>query len=74
MPLVFIVLIGLAISLGIILLIVAAGVLLDRFRKKRDGYAPAPTSMQDRGTGMSRIPPQELFEGLNRTRSGAPHV
>jgi hypothetical protein len=74
MPLVFIVLIGLAISLGLILLIVAAGILMDRFRKKRDGYTPAPTAMQDRGTGMQRIPPQELFEGLNRTRSDAPQV
>ncbi|KAG6120332.1 hypothetical protein E4U13_006702 [Claviceps humidiphila] len=75
MPLVFIVLIGLAISLGLILLMVLAGIALDRLRKKRDGYKPAPTSMSDRGTGVQRIPPQELLESLGRNQaSAAPHV
>ncbi|KAL2266622.1 hypothetical protein VTJ83DRAFT_5974 [Remersonia thermophila] len=72
MPLVFVVLIGLAIALGLTLLIVAAGVMLDRIRKKREGYVPAPTSMIDRGSGIARIPPHELLEGLNR--HGAPQV
>ncbi|KAF3004688.1 hypothetical protein E8E14_004243 [Neopestalotiopsis sp. 37M] len=66
----FVVLIGLAISLGIMLLIVVAGLLLDRYRKKRDGYVPAPTSY-DRGGGMSRIPPEELLDSLSKGRSGA---
>jgi hypothetical protein len=71
----FIVLIGLAISLGLVLLIVAAGIILDRLRKKREGYAPAPTSMYDRGSGIQRIPPHELLESLGRSRLGAaPHV
>ncbi|KAL2119009.1 hypothetical protein VTJ04DRAFT_5969 [Mycothermus thermophilus] len=70
MPLVFVVLIGLAISLALTLLIVAAGVILDRIRKKREGYVPAPTSMIDRGSGIARIPPEELLEGLGR--HGAP--
>lgn len=74
LALVFVVLIGLAISLGIILLIVAAGIVLDRLRKKREGYTPAPTSMYDRGSGMRRIPPQELLESLGKGRPGAPHV
>ncbi|KAL2175413.1 cortical protein marker for cell polarity-domain-containing protein [Thermothelomyces heterothallicus CBS 202.75] len=72
MPLGFVVLISLAISLGLILLIVAGGLVLDRVRKKREGYIPAPTSMIDRGSGIARIPPHELLEGLNRR--GAPHV
>ncbi|KAL2138731.1 hypothetical protein VTI28DRAFT_6336 [Corynascus sepedonium] len=72
MPLGFIVLIGLAISLGLMLLIVAAGLVLDRLRKRREGYVPAPTSMIDRGSGIARIPPHELLEGLGRR--GAPHV
>ncbi|KAL1836376.1 hypothetical protein VTJ49DRAFT_5231 [Mycothermus thermophilus] len=72
MPLVFVVLIGLSIALGLTLLIVAAGVILDRIRKKREGYVPAPTSMIDRGSGIARIPPHELLEGLNR--HGAPQV
>ncbi|KAI0817920.1 cortical protein marker for cell polarity-domain-containing protein [Xylaria sp. FL0064] len=70
----FIVLIGLAISLVLILLIVAAGLALDRYRKKRDGYIPAPTSMIDRGSGMQRVPPHELLDSLGRGRPGAPHV
>lgn len=75
MPLVFVVLIGLAISLGLILLMVLAGIILDRLRKKREGYSPAPTSMYDRGSGIQRIPPHELLESLGRSRPGAaPHV
>ncbi|KAG5977239.1 hypothetical protein E4U55_006964 [Claviceps digitariae] len=76
MPLVFIVLIGLAISLGLILLMVLAGIVLDRLRKKREGYTPAPTSMYDRGSGIRRIPPHELLESLGRNPPGVapPHV
>ncbi|KAJ8120191.1 hypothetical protein ONZ43_g3038 [Nemania bipapillata] len=70
----FIVLIGLAVSLGLMLLIVVAGLALDRYRKKRDGYVPAPTSMIDRGSGMQRVPPHELLDSLGRGRPGAPHV
>ncbi|TWU77178.1 hypothetical protein ED733_008524 [Metarhizium rileyi] len=71
MPLGFVVLIGLSISLGIILLMVLAGIVLDRLRKKREGYTPAPTSMYDRGSGMQRIPPHELLQSLSRSRPGA---
>ncbi|KAI1143504.1 cortical protein marker for cell polarity-domain-containing protein [Hypoxylon sp. FL0543] len=74
MPLVFVALIGLAISLGLMVLIVLAGLALDRYRKKREGYIPAPTSMFDRGSGMQRIPPAELLHSLNQGRPGAPHV
>ncbi|KAH7034992.1 cortical protein marker for cell polarity-domain-containing protein [Microdochium trichocladiopsis] len=74
MPLGFIVLIALAISLGLMLIIVVAGLALDRYRKKREGYIPAPTSMLDRGNGMQRIPPHELLDSLNKGRPGAPHV
>jgi hypothetical protein len=70
----FIVLIGLGISLLLMLLIVVAGLLLDRYRKKRDGYMPAPTSMYDRGSGIQRVPPHELFDNLNKGRSAAPQL
>lgn len=73
LPLVFVVLIGLAIALGLMLLIVVAGLFLDRLRKRREGYVPAPTSMYDRGSGIQRIPPGELLEGLGRG-GGAPRV
>ncbi|KAK3366910.1 cortical protein marker for cell polarity-domain-containing protein [Lasiosphaeria ovina] len=74
LPLVFVVLIGLGISLALMLLIVLAGLFLDRLRKRREGYVPAPTSMIDRGSGMQRIPPQELLQSLSKGRPGAPHV
>ncbi|KAL7629269.1 hypothetical protein AAE478_000789 [Parahypoxylon ruwenzoriense] len=74
MPVGFIVLISLAISLGLMLLIVVAGLALDRYRKRREGYIPAPTSMFDRGSGIQRIPPHELFGSLGRGGSGAPTV
>ncbi|KAH6898392.1 cortical protein marker for cell polarity-domain-containing protein [Thelonectria olida] len=72
--LVFVILIGLAISLGLMFLLVLAGIILDRVRKRREGYAPAPTSMYDRGSGIQRVPPHELFESLGPGRSGAPRV
>ncbi|KAK5990489.1 Squalestatin S1 biosynthesis cluster protein L1 [Cladobotryum mycophilum] len=75
LPLVFVVLIGLAISLALILLLVVSGIVLDRVRKKREGYSPAPTSMYDRGSGIQRIPPRELLESLGKSRpSAAPHI
>jgi hypothetical protein len=74
MPLVFVVLIGLAIALGLTLVIVAGGIVLDRIRKRREGYVPAPTSMFDRGSGIVRIPPEELLGGLGGGRRGVPQV
>lgn len=74
MPLVFVILIGLAIALALILLLVLVGIILDRLRKKREGYAPAPTSMYDRGSGMQRIPPRELFRSIGKGRVDAPRV
>lgn len=74
LALVFVVLIGLAISLGLIVLLVVCGIFLDRLRKRREGYAPAPTSMYDRSSGIRRIPPRELLESLGKGRPGAPHV
>lgn len=70
----FIVLIGLAISLVLMLLIVVAGLFLDRVRKKREGYVPAPTSMYDRGSGIQRIPPEELLGNVGKARQGVPQV
>lgn len=74
LPIYAIVLIGLAISLALTLLIVAAGMAMDRIRKKREGYVPAPTSTFDRGSGMQRVPPHELLQSLGKGRPGAPHV
>lgn len=70
----FVVLIALGISLALMLLIVVAGLFLDKLRKKREGYIPAPTSMYDRGSGIQRIPPHELLESLSKGRPGPPVV
>ncbi|OIW35605.1 hypothetical protein CONLIGDRAFT_651584 [Coniochaeta ligniaria NRRL 30616] len=70
----FVVLIGLAIALGLILLLVLAGLFLDRLRKKREGYMPAPTSMYDRGSGMARIPPEQLFGEVGRGAAQRPQL
>jgi hypothetical protein len=74
LPLVFVVLIGLGISLALMLLIVVAGLFLDRLRKRREGYIPAPTSMYDAGSGMQRIPPEELLGNVGQPRNAAPHI
>ena len=62
----FVVLIGLGIALGLTFLMVVAGVLAERLRRKREGYMPAPT--YDRNAGISRIPPSQLFSSLGQGR------
>ncbi|KAF2146838.1 uncharacterized protein K452DRAFT_219281 [Aplosporella prunicola CBS 121167] len=58
-----IVLISLAISLGLIMLIVVAGIIAERIRRKREGYVPAP--QMDKGGNMSRIPPEHILGNLD---------
>lgn len=59
----FIVLISLAIALALIFLLVVAGILAERYRRRRDGYVPAPTNMMDRNNNnnIQRIPPEYLL-------------
>lgn len=64
-----VVLVALAIALGLIFLLVIAGVLLERLRRRREGYMPAPTG--DRHSGISRIPPGQLFSSLPQGRAAA---
>lgn len=66
----FVVLISLGIALALVFLLVIAGVLAERIRRRREGYVPAPTSSYDRSTGMSRVPPEQLFSSLGQGRSG----
>src|SRR5271170_4945628 len=67
----FIVLIGLAIALALIFLIVVAGILAERIRRKREGYIPAPTNMYDKASQISRLPPEQLFGTVRHGRSAA---
>ncbi|KAL8834049.1 MAG: hypothetical protein Q9170_003941 [Blastenia crenularia] len=66
-----IVLIGLACGLGTIFLLVVAGILLERYRRRSSGYQPAPTTYPDKTANMGRIPPEHLFGRLGQ-RSTTP--
>lgn len=58
-----VVLIALACALGAVFLLVVAGILIERYRRKREG-TPAPTTYLDKTSNMSRIPPEYLFGRL----------
>lgn len=70
----FIVLIGLAIALALIFLMVIAGIIAERIRRKREGYVPAPTNMFDKTSQMSRLPPEQIFGTLGNRGTGAPAI
>jgi hypothetical protein len=57
-----VVLIGLAIALGLIFLLVLIGILIERQRRRNEGYVPMPTSRG--GPNISRIPPSHLLAQL----------
>lgn len=56
-----VVLIGLAIALGLIFLIVVAGILLERRRRRNEGYVPMDTN---RDANLARVPPSSLLARL----------
>jgi sensor histidine kinase regulating citrate/malate metabolism len=66
-----VVLIGLAIALALIFLIVVAGILMERQRRRREGYVPMQI---DKHSNMSRIPPEKLFGNLNGDKQDTPQV
>lgn len=61
----FVVLIALAIALGLLFILVALGLLLERRRRAQEGYRPAPTNYFEKTSNMGRIPPEHLFGNLN---------
>lgn len=66
-----IVLIGLAIALLLTFLLVVAGIVIEWFRKRAQGYSPAPQSYPDRLGNVGRLPPEQLFGTLSRPRAPA---
>ena len=66
----FIVLIALACALGAIFLLVIAGILIERYRRRKEGYTPAPTAYIDKTTNMGRVPPEQLFGNIGRGSGG----
>jgi hypothetical protein len=70
-----VIVIALFIALAIIFLLVIFGALADRYRRKRDGYQAAPTSMIDKTSQIDRLPPEELFGNIGSGRApGAPAI
>lgn len=67
-----VVLISLACALGTIFLVVVSGILIERYRRKHEGYSPAPTTYFDKTSNMGRIPPEHLFGRLGGR--GAPQL
>ncbi|KAK3054441.1 hypothetical protein LTR09_004709 [Extremus antarcticus] len=67
----FVVLIGLAIALGLIFLIVVCGILIERARRRREGYVPMKA---DRNGNLDRIPPETLLGGIHGDKATAPKV
>lgn len=65
------VLIALAIALALTFLLVVAGILVEYYRKKAQGYSPAPTSYTDRIGNVGRVPPEQLFGTLSGPRAPA---
>ncbi|KAF4552578.1 Cortical protein marker for cell polarity-like protein [Elsinoe fawcettii] len=69
----FVVLIALAIALALIFLIVVAGILMERYRRRREGYAPIKQLSPDQQANLSRVPPERLFGTLTE-KGGAPKI
>lgn len=74
----FVVLIGLACALGVVFLLVCAGILIERLRRRREGYVPAPTGalMYEKSGGgkVGDIPANRLFGGVGTTGGGGPRI
>ncbi|KAF3001989.1 hypothetical protein E8E13_007942 [Curvularia kusanoi] len=65
----FIVLIALAIALALTFLLVVIGILIEWYRKRAQGYSPAPQSYPDRLGNVGRLPPEQLFGTLSGPRA-----
>ncbi|MCJ1309212.1 hypothetical protein MMC25_002869 [Agyrium rufum] len=71
LALIFVVLIALACALACVFLLVVLGLLIERRRRRKEGYRPAPTTaFWEKSDNMGRIPPDQLFGRLG-SRNGA---
>lgn len=70
-----VVLVAFCCALGCVFLIVAAGVILNKIQRRRQGYSAAPQTFgTDRPTDMTRLPPEYLFNSLGHTNPTAPAI
>lgn len=65
----FVVLVSLAIAVGLILLIVLLGLLVAYIRKRRQGYRPAPTRVNEEQMTQT-VPPENLFREFSHSNNG----
>lgn len=70
-----VVLIALACALCAVFLLIVAGIFIERYRRKQEGYIPAPTAYPDKTSNIGRIPPEYLFGRLEQGyRADAPMI
>ncbi|KAF2200204.1 hypothetical protein GQ43DRAFT_374400 [Delitschia confertaspora ATCC 74209] len=68
----YVVLISLAIALAFTFILVCLGILLEMWRKKRQGYQRAPMEFTgNTAANMNRVPPEHLFGTLSGNRAPA---
>ncbi|KAL1303640.1 hypothetical protein AAFC00_006998 [Neodothiora populina] len=74
----FVVLIALAIALALIFLLVVAGIIMERYRRRKEGYQKMRDGggagmRADQTANLTRIPPESLF-GTLREKDPAPKI
>ncbi|KAJ5100290.1 hypothetical protein N7456_006342 [Penicillium angulare] len=70
-----VVLVAFCCALGCVFLIVAAGVIMNKIQRRRQGYSAAPQTFgTDRPTDMARVPPEYLFNSLGQPNPTAPTI
>ncbi|MCJ1477596.1 hypothetical protein MMC13_006269 [Lambiella insularis] len=66
----YVILIALACALGCLFLIILTGFIMERRRKRMDGYRPAPQNYYEKTSNMTRVPPEHLFSSLGQNGHG----
>lgn len=66
-----VVLIGLAIALAITFLLVVAGIIIEWYRKRSQGYSLASQTYPSRVGNMDDLPPDQVFGNLSGPRAPA---
>ncbi|KAJ5908073.1 hypothetical protein N7495_000755 [Penicillium taxi] len=70
-----VVLVAFCCALGCVFVIVAAGIVMNKIQRRRQGYSAAPQTFgTDRPTDMQRVPPEYLFNSLGHAHPGAPTI
>ena len=67
------ILVSFCLALACVFLIVLIGIILDRVRRYREGYAPAPRGT-DRRPDLARVPPEHLLSSLRQRPLGVQGV